>query len=329
MKLIDRCVVADVQDIQQLLSSNKNSAGLVSVGDFPEANLAWSSGSFDLYEFKKCAYVGIKDLSFDESFTTKANLNNLVSFEYMLQGGSDLQLAGKTFVNNDMPRLYVTSHWQNSEQTRFHKAGEKYKGVGIWISPERLNELFSIHYEDFPNSITQVLKAKKNRVLTFPLTGNIRQIVDQILSNQFSGKMSFQYLEAKITELLCYTLLCVQSPEHSYNNDNHLSMTKNTAMKKLLAKLDKELDKIPCLDALCSEVGMSKGQLTQTFKSSYGMNISEYLTQKRMQRSQELIKLGKLSILQISMEVGYQNQSSFGRAFKKFFGYSPLKDKSN
>jgi AraC-like DNA-binding protein len=74
---------------------------------------------------------------------------------------------------------------------------------------------------------------------------------------------------------------------------------------------------------------MSKGQLTQTFKSSYGMNISEYLIQKRMQRSQELIKVGKLSILQIAMEVGYQNQSSFGRAFKKFFGYSPLKDKSN
>jgi transcriptional regulator GlxA family with amidase domain len=47
-----------------------------------------------------------------------------------------------------------------------------------------------------------------------------------------------------------------------------------------------------------------------------------------MQQAQELIKQGKHSVLQVAMEVGYQNQSSFGRAFKKFFGYSPTKDKT-
>jgi AraC-like DNA-binding protein len=329
MERIDNCIVADVQDVQRLLAANKNTAGIVSVKSFSQAkNLTWSSGRFDLYEYREVAYAGIKDFSIDEAFTTKTSLSNLISFEYMLNGGSDQQLAGKTFLNNDMPRLYVTSHGKSSKQSRFHKAGEKYKGVGIWITPDKLEELFSIHSINFPYSITQVLNAKINRVLTFPLTGNMRRVVDQTLNHPFSEKLSYQFVESKLTELLCYTLLCMQSPEHAYNNDNQLSNTKNNAMKLLLSRLEGDLEKIPSVDELSKELGMSKAQLTKTFKSSYGMTISEYLTQKRMQRSQDLIKEGKLSILQVAIEVGYLNQSSFGRAFKKFFGYSPLKDKT-
>ncbi|MFT5544079.1 MAG: hypothetical protein ACI96N_003298, partial [Arenicella sp.] len=150
MELIDKCIVADVQDVQRLLATNKNFAGLVSVKNFTQAKgLTWSSGKFDLYEYKEEAYAGIKDFSIAEAFTTKTSLSNLISFEYMLNGGSDLELAGKTFINNDMPRLYVTSHGKSSKQTRFHKAGEKYKGVGIWITPKKLDELFFIHSIDF------------------------------------------------------------------------------------------------------------------------------------------------------------------------------------
>jgi AraC-like DNA-binding protein len=156
----------------------------------------------------------------------------------------------------------------------------------------------------------------------------MRHIVDQIFKHPFSEKLSFQFVESKLTELLCYTIKCMQSPENAYNNDNQLSNTKNIAMKRLLSKLEGDLEKIPSVDELSEEFGMSKAQLSNTFKSSYGMTIGEYITQKRMQRSQALIKEGKLSILQVAIEVGYLNQSSFGRAFKKFFGYSPLKDKA-
>jgi AraC-like DNA-binding protein len=38
----------------------------------------------------------------------------------------------------------------------------------------------------------------------------------------------------------------------------------------------------------------------------------------------ELLNEGKLSILQVALEVGYKDQLSFGRAFKKFFGFSLL-----
>jgi transcriptional regulator GlxA family with amidase domain len=42
-------------------------------------------------------------------------------------------------------------------------------------------------------------------------------------------------------------------------------------------------------------------------------------------KAKELVNEGKMSVLQIALEVGYTNQSSFGRAYKKYYGYPPLK----
>lgn len=317
----------DLQDIQVLLSANDD-GGLISLRNFVSEDVSWTDGVFDVLKYKNCAYVGIKDLSINEAFTTDSKLENMISFEFMLQGGSDMQLGGKSIFNNNMPRLYVTSHHRESHQTRFHRAGEKYRSVGVWISPQDLSDLFELKLKTFPQSVSKILTASENRVITYPLTGTIRQIIEQILTNEFKGNYCVQYLEAKITELLCHSLACMTSPELAYTNDNHLSALKTNAMKKLLEKLDENIDTELYLDTLSTELGMSKGQLVRTFKTSYGMSISEYLTQKRMEHSQILIKEGKFSILQIAFEVGYKNQSSFGRAFKKYFGYSPAKDRS-
>ena len=242
----------------------------------------------------------------------------------MLQGGSDMRLGEVEVQNNDMPRLIVTSHIKNSRQSRYHRAKEVYKGVGIWIEPNKLKELFDVNPDDFSTSISEILTVKSNRSLIFPLTKSLRQIVEDIIQNEFSGVMKNQFLDAKLTELLCYIFLCLQSPENAFNLNNQLSSSKAAAMKKLLAVLDKDLRKPPSLDVLANEVGMSKSLLTGTFKSSYGLNISEYITQKRLTLALEMLNKGKHSILQVALEVGYKDQSSFGRAFKKFFGFSPL-----
>lgn len=327
MKLEKNRAEINLQDLETLLST-KGDGELVSLRYMVTDDVSWTDGIFDVLKYKNCAYVGIKDLSISETFNTDSILENMVSFEFMLQGGSDMQLGNKSIFNNNMPRLYVTSHYKESHQARFHRAGETYRGVGLWISPQHLNELFNLKLDEFPQSVSKILTAAENRTVTYPLTGTIRQTVEQILTNEFKGNYCVQYLEAKITELFCHSLACMTSPELAYSNDNHLSASKTNAMKKLLEKLEENIDTELYLDTLGSELGMSKGQLVRTFKTSYGMNISEYLTQKRMERSQMLIKEGKLSILQVAFEVGYKNQSSFGRAFKKYFGYSPAKDRS-
>lgn len=47
-----------------------------------------------------------------------------------------------------------------------------------------------------------------------------------------------------------------------------------------------------------------------------------------MDAAHELLKLGKILILEVAIAVGYEDQSSFGRAYKKYHNHPPSGDKS-
>lgn len=326
MELTENKLELDPQDIRRILDDGTNESGLVSIIDLDVREEKWVKGRFDLFNYKNIAYVGIKNLHILKPFTSTTHLEDIISFEIMLQGGSDMQLGEQHILNNDMPRLVVSSHNENSQQSRFHKAKENYKGVGVWISPSNLKQLFQLDYSKFPDSIGEILQSNINHNLIYPVTSEMRNVVEEVIENSYKNIVKNNYTEAKITELLCIIIQCISSPELAFNQNNQLSASKAKAMKLLLSTIDTNLELIPSLDELAISIGMSKGQLSKTFKFSYGMTITEYITQKRLMRAQELVNEGKLSVLQIALEVGYTNQSSFGRAFKNFYGYSPLKN---
>mgnify|MGYP000476111839 CR=1 FL=1 len=326
MELSENKLELNPHDIREILERGANASGLVSIIDLDITEEKWVNGRFDLFNYKNIAYVGVKDLQIIKPFTSKTHLEDMISFEIMLKGGSDMQLGEQHILNNDMPRLVVSSHHKNSQQSRFHKAKENYKGVGVWISPANFQTLFQLDYSKFPDSIGEILQSNINHSLIYPVTSEMRNVVEDVIENPYENIFKNHYTDAKVTELLCIIIQCITSPELAFNQKNQLSSSKANAMKLLLSTIDINLALMPSLNELAITIGMSKGQLSKTFKLSYGMTITEYITQKRLMRAQELVNEGKLSVLQIALEVGYTNQSSFGRAFKNFYGYSPLKN---
>ena len=53
------------------------------------------------------------------------------------------------------------------------------------------------------------------------------------------------------------------------------------------------------------------------------INFSVYLEDLRLNEAARLIKEGNANVTDISLEVGYNNTTSFRRAFKKKFGVTP------
>lgn len=325
MKKTDQSIELSPQDIRIMLESEKNDSGLVSMANLGIHNEKSVKGRFDIFNYKNIAYVGIKDLQIFNSFTTTNNLEDMISIDILLEGGSDLQLGEQHILNNDMPKIVLSSHNINGKQSRFHKAEENYKGIGIWISPMHLKQLFHLDYAEFEDSVSEILQANINHSLIYPVTSEVRKVVKEIIENPYKNTVEYLYIEAKVAELLCIIMRCVTSPELTFNQDNQLPAAKANAMKRLLSILDTSLTSVPSLDELSTLIGMSKGQLSKTFKLSYGMNLTDYVSQKRLMKAKELVNEGKLSVLQIALEVGYTNQSSFGRAYKKYYGYPPLK----
>jgi two-component system response regulator YesN len=77
------------------------------------------------------------------------------------------------------------------------------------------------------------------------------------------------------------------------------------------------------IDHFTELTATNRKALQKAFKCEYGITISEYQLQKRMQRAAIMLEEGRLSTKQISSRCGYHNANNFSRAFKKVYRQSP------
>jgi AraC-like DNA-binding protein len=283
----------------------------------------WIGGVCNFWYFNDEFPVALRDQKINQNFTTISPLKKTLSFEYVLVGGSDMQVGEKNINANGMPKIHISSHCSNGQQTRFYKQGEYIKSVGFWITSEYLQETFNLDIEQLPLNFRALLNLEKDITAVMPMTSQIKSIVSEMISLPFTGALLNQYLQAKMTELLCHTILNMFSPELTFQENNQLSHQKSKTMKKLLQILEQQYNSPPSLEVLAKELAISRSSMTSTFKASYGMTKSDYVFQKRMEKAQLLLKTGKNTVLEVALEVGYDDQSSFGRAYKRFFNYPP------
>ena len=67
---------------------------------------------------------------------------------------------------------------------------------------------------------------------------------------------------------------------------------------------------------------ISRAQLCRRFRKATGTSVAKYITAKRLIRAQQLIRSGSKPTEVFSV-CGFQDYSTFYRAYSKYFGYSP------
>jgi len=86
------------------------------------------------------------------------------------------------------------------------------------------------------------------------------------------------------------------------------------------AHMDKDLG----LSDLAAMVDLSPHHFCRAFKQSTGLPPHKWLTTRRIARAQEMMLVHPaMSLVEIALCVGYENQSAFGVAFRKATGSSP------
>jgi DNA-binding response OmpR family regulator/anti-sigma regulatory factor (Ser/Thr protein kinase) len=77
------------------------------------------------------------------------------------------------------------------------------------------------------------------------------------------------------------------------------------------------------VDALASDVGISRAQLHRKMKDITGIASGKFLRNLRMEQAARLLREGKVNVAQVAYLVGYADQAHFSTAFKSHFGQSP------
>ena len=101
------------------------------------------------------------------------------------------------------------------------------------------------------------------------------------------------------------------------------------AMRPAIAYMDQEYANNPNLDQIARQVHLAPKYFQRKFATAFQITPHEYLTRKRMNKARELLLNSLLSIKEIALQLGYNNQFYFSRAFRRHFGCNPLQFRGN
>jgi AraC-like DNA-binding protein/mannose-6-phosphate isomerase-like protein (cupin superfamily) len=77
------------------------------------------------------------------------------------------------------------------------------------------------------------------------------------------------------------------------------------------------------VESLAFEVGYSRSAFASRFRRVVGESPFAYLTRARLAAGAALLDRTKMPVAQVATSVGYANEASFGRAFRRTFGVAP------
>lgn len=69
--------------------------------------------------------------------------------------------------------------------------------------------------------------------------------------------------------------------------------------------------------------GVSKFHFIRSFSAEYGLTPAQYLTHRRIERAQDLLRATNLTVTEVCLLVGYSSLGSFSSRFRALVGESP------
>jgi len=77
------------------------------------------------------------------------------------------------------------------------------------------------------------------------------------------------------------------------------------------------------VESLARQVAMSRSGFSARFSTLVGVSPKQYVTRWRMRLAQDLLRDHSVPILTIALQLGYQSEAAFSRAFKRETGIAP------
>lgn len=158
----------------------------------------------------------------------------------------------------------------------------------------------------------------------FPVCSRKRMVLDALLSNNFSGALENIYANAKVHELLLYSVEClIEEKEEGFackfleNENGRDSIYK--AREVLLEHIGNPIT----IKELSRKVAINECYLKKGFKEIFGTTIFDFYQQQRMEHAKYLLYEKNLSVTDVSDVLGYSSISHFSAAFKKHTGLKP------
>ncbi len=103
-----------------------------------------------------------------------------------------------------------------------------------------------------------------------------------------------------------------RAPEHVLV---HLRQARDHADRHFADEID--------LERLASVAALSKYHFHRLFMATYGITPAAYLSERRIERAQDLLRCANLTVTEVCFAVGFSSLGSFSSRFRQIVGETP------
>ena len=104
-----------------------------------------------------------------------------------------------------------------------------------------------------------------------------------------------------------------------------LPMHNDTRIKASLLYMEQHIDERLSVEKIAANVGLSRRQLERLFHEKTGTSPAAAYMKIRMDKAMFLVERTSRSLIEIALDVGFENSSHFCRRFRESFGMTPTK----
>jgi len=180
----------------------------------------------------------------------------------------------------------------------------------IWIEFDGLRSQMSLNTAGF--SKDNPIYATKSPDLLNKMLTEMNYIVENRKNSSILNIIGHLYLFLDVLERSNIRL------KRSAKND-----MKDFYIHEALTFVENNFQKDISVENMADVCNLNRSYFGKIFKETLGKSPQEFLLEYRMTKATELLKLTRLSIKEVGIAVGYENQFHFSRAFKNIYGVSP------
>lgn len=164
------------------------------------------------------------------------------------------------------------------------------------------------------------------RMLHLPAAGDaawVSQVMRQAISASRNQRPGGQAVLERISEMMFVDALRRYVEQLPAESTGWLAGLRDRQVGRTLALIHEHPSRPWTIDMLADEVALSRSALYERFTHLIGQPPMQYLTQWRMQVAANLLRQTRAPVLSIALDVGYESEASFTRAFKRLVGTPP------
>ena len=194
-------------------------------------------------------------------------------------------------------------------ETTYYKADDKDPWIYMWIGFKGLKCETYLKYANL---------TANNPIFKYDKDNLLKKYILDILSLNIMTHSN----ELKIEGLL-HLFLGTLIENNKYKNYSNNYSVKETYINKSVEYINNNYSSNIKISDIAKYVGLNRSYFSNLFTKTLGISPQEYLLSLRIEKACTLLEDLQLTIGEISIKVGYTDQLTFSKIFKKTKGVSP------